>query len=57
MYQIQTQYIIGNNQIWVLQLAPNDPIYQYDDIEQANTKLSELQTNDSSGRQYRIVEI
>lgn len=57
MYQIQTQYIIGNNQIWVLQLAPNDPIYQYDDIEQANTKLLELQTNDSSGRQYRIVEI
>ena len=57
MYQIQMQYIIGNNQIWASQLMPEDPIHQYDNIDEANSIMQDLQTNDPSGRRYRIVEI
>jgi len=57
MYQIQMQYIPGNNQIWVSQLAPTDPVYQYNNIDEANSIMTVLQTNDSTERQYKIVEI
>jgi len=30
MWQVQKQFIPGNNQIWVAQLTPEDPIYMYD---------------------------
>jgi len=55
MYQIQQQYIPGNSQIWVVKLAEGDEDFTFDTEEEANTKLTELQSADSDGREYRIV--
>jgi ribosomal protein L16/L10AE len=51
------QYIPGNDQIWVAQLQPGDPIYQYDNEPEAQAKAIELQDNDPSGRHYRVVQL
>jgi hypothetical protein len=42
MYQVQMQFIPGNNQIWVVQLNPGDPIYQYDNEAEALAKAVSL---------------
>ena len=57
IYQVQMQFIPGLDQIWVAQLTPEDPIYQYDNVEEAINKANELQSADSTGRQYRVAEI
>lgn len=57
MWQVQMQYIPGNDQIWVAHLNPNDPIYEYDNEPEAQAKAAELQSQDPSGRQYRVVEL
>jgi len=57
MYQIQMQFIPGNDSIWVIQLHPTDPIYQYNDINSANTQLAILQAADNTGRQYKVILI
>jgi hypothetical protein len=54
MYQVQMQYIPGNSQIWVAQLTPEDPIYDYDNEPEAQAKANELQSADTTGRQYRV---
>jgi hypothetical protein len=54
MYQIQMQYIPGLDQIWVAQLTPEDPIYEYDNEPEAQAKADELQAADPTGRQYRV---
>ncbi len=43
--------------IWVAQLTPNDPIYEYDNEPEAQAKANELQAADPSGRQYRVVQL
>ena len=57
MYQVQMQYIPGNDSIWVARLNPDDPIYVYDTESEAQAKADELQKNDPTGRQYRVVQI
>ena len=57
MYQVQMQYIPGNNQIWVARLNPEDPIYEYPIETEADAKAAELQAADETGRQYRVVDI
>jgi len=57
MYQVQMQFIPGNDQIWVAQLSPSDPIYEYELEEDAVAKAAELQAADSSGRQYRAQKV
>lgn len=57
MYQVEMQFIPGNNQIWVARLNPNDPVYQYDNEPEAQAKASELQAQDPTGRQYRVVQL
>ena len=57
MYQIQMQFIPGNDSIWVARLTPEDPIYQYDNEAEAQAKANELQANDPTGRQYRINQL
>jgi hypothetical protein len=57
MYQVQMQFIPGNNQIWVAQLNPSDPIYEYDNEPEAQAKADELQAADPSGRKYRVQQI
>ena len=41
--------------IWVTKLNLEDPIYEYDNEEDALAKLKELEASDSSGRKYRVV--
>ena len=43
--------------IWVAKLNPEDTLYEYDNIIDAQTKATELQEADTTGRQYRVVEI
>jgi hypothetical protein len=57
IYQVQMEFIPGNPMIWVAQLTPNDPIYEYDNEPEAQAKANELQAADPSGRQYRVVQL
>ena len=57
MYQVEMQFIPGNNMIWVARLNPDDPIYQYDNEPEAQAKAQELQSQDPTGRIYRVVQI
>lgn len=57
VYQVQMQFIPGLDQIWVAQLTPEDPIYQYDNEPEADAKAIELQAADTTGRKYRVVQI
>ena len=57
MYQVQMQFIPGNDQIWVAQLNPNDPIYEYNNEAEAQTKADELQLADPTGRKYRVQQV
>lgn len=56
IYQVQMQFIPGNDSIWVSRLNPDDPIYEYDNFADAQAQATILQDNDSTGRQYRVVE-
>lgn len=56
-YQVQMQYIVGLDQIWVAQLTPEDPIYNYDNEPEAQAKATELQDADPTGRKYRVASI
>lgn len=55
MWQVQMEFIPGNPMIWVAQLEPTDPIYEYDNEPEAQAKANELQSQDSTGRKYRVV--
>jgi len=55
MYQVQMQFIPGNDSIWVFQLTPNDHIYQYNNEVDAQMQSDALQAADTTGRQYRVI--
>jgi hypothetical protein len=57
MYEIQMEFIPGNNMIWVARLNPEDPIYQYPTLMEAEAKGFELENADPTNRKYRVVEI
>jgi len=57
IYQVQMQFIPGNDQIWVAKLNPDDPVYDYDNFEEAQVKATELQDADPTGRQYRVSQL
>jgi len=57
MWQVQKEFIPGNPQIWVAQLNPTDPIYDYPTEAEAQAKADELQAADPSGRAYRAQQI
>ena len=57
IYQVQMEFIPGNSMIWVARLTPEDPIYEYDNFAEAQAKATELQEADTTGRQYRVVEL
>ena len=54
-YLIQMQFL-PDWDIWVSQLEPTDPIYEYDNEQEALDKATELQDNDPTGRKYRVIE-
>jgi len=57
IYQVQMQFIPGNNMIWVAKLNADDSIYEYDNYAEAKVKATELQEADITGRQYRVAEL
>ena len=57
IWQVQMEFIPGNSQIWVAQLNPSDPIYEYDNELEAQAKADELQAQDPTGRLYRAQQI
>ena len=57
MFKIQTQFIPGNDQIWVEQLTSSDPIYQYNNENEAKIKAKELQESNLTGRKYKVIYI
>jgi hypothetical protein len=56
-FQVQMQFIPGLDQIWVAQLTPEDPIYDYGTEAEAQAKADELQAADETGRKYRVEQI
>ena len=66
-YRIQKQFVpVDTNQgdpdwakrqIWVAKLNTDDTIDEFDTLEEAEAKKTQLETSDPSGRVYRIVEI
>ena len=57
MWQVQMEFIPGNDTIWVAHLNPTDPIYEYDNEPEAQAKATELQNADTTGRKYRVTQI
>ena len=57
IYEVQMQFIPGNDQIWVAHINPEDPIYQYDNYDEAEAKAQELEAADITGRKYRVQQI
>lgn len=57
IYQVQMQFIPGNDQIWVARINPDDPVYEYDNYADAQAQATLMQDNDPTGRQYRVVEL
>jgi hypothetical protein len=55
-YIVLMQFIPGLDQIWVARLQPEDPIFEFDTLEEAQAKAAELQAADESGRLYRSSE-
>ena len=57
MWQVQMQFLPGNDQIWVAQLNPDDLVYNYDSPLDAATQANAMMAADTTGRQYTIVQI
>jgi hypothetical protein len=56
MYQILKQFLTNSMAAWVLKLDENDQIFEYENEADAQSKLDELNSNETEGRQYRIVD-
>ena len=56
MYEVQMEFIPGNDQIWVARLSPDDPIYEYPTLIEAEAKAFELESADPTDRKYRVVQ-
>jgi len=51
------QFVPGLDQIWVARLTPEDPIYEFDTLEECEAKAAELQAADETGRKYKASEV
>ena len=56
-YIVLMQFVPGLDQIWVARLNPEDPIYEFDTLEETEAKAAELQAADTTGRQYKASEV
>ena len=54
-YTIQQQFIPLNDQIWVTKLNQEDEDFLFDTLEEAETKATELQESDPTGRKYKAI--
>jgi hypothetical protein len=55
-YIVLMEFVPGVSQIWVARLNPEDPIYEFDTLEETEAKAAELQAADETGRQYKASE-
>jgi hypothetical protein len=55
-YIVLMQFIPGVDSVWVARLTPEDPIYEYNTLEECEAKAAELQAADTTGRQYKASE-
>ena len=57
LYEIQAEYIPGNNQIWMsLRTEDNSYVYQYETLEAAEMMLLRIQSSFPEGTKLRIIE-
>jgi len=42
---------------WTAKLNSSDSVWEYDNQSDANTKMSELDTADSTNRRYKVIEV
>ena len=42
---------------WTAKLNPSDSVWEYNNEDDANTKMSQLDTADSTNRRYKVVEV
>jgi len=56
-YIVLEQFLPGLDQIWVARLTPEDPIYEFDTLEECEAKAAELQAADTTGRKYKASEV
>ncbi len=47
----------AKRQIWVQKLNAEDSVYEFETLSEAETRKTELESSDPSGRVYKIVEI
>jgi hypothetical protein len=55
-YIVLMEFVPGVSQIWVARLTPEDPIYEFDTLEECEAKAAELQSQDETGRAYKASE-
>jgi hypothetical protein len=55
-YIVLMEFLPGVPNIWVARLTPEDPIYEYDTLEECEAKAAELQAADETGRLYKASE-
>jgi len=53
-YIISMQFVPGLDQIWVNRINPEDQIHLFNTVEEAEVKLTELQSQNATERQYKI---
>ena len=56
-YIVLMEFVPGVSQIWVARLTPEDPIYEFNTLEETEAKAAELQAADTTGRLYRASEV
>ena len=42
---------------WTAKLSADDTIWEYDNEDDANTKMTELDNADSTNRRYKVIEV
>lgn len=47
----------GDDQVWVARLNADDPLYIYDNIDDAQAQANILKSSDDSGREYVVVQV
>ncbi len=56
-YIVLMEFVPGVSQIWVARLTPEDPIYEFDTLEECEAKAAELESQDTTGRKYKASEV
>jgi len=47
----------GGGKAWTAKLSASDSVWEYDNEDDANTKMTELDNADSTNRRYKVIEV